>query len=153
MQYIWQLRNYLLFDRWYYQLIKWPFTFKQFLQKATLNAKVSNWGIELSDYNLKFKFIKGIRNMLANTLSRLINLELTESNLPEICYEYGYTMFEQLPDLYVDSSKHKPIPLVNVSNINATVMNQEKGEDIEIQFNSVWKIWLMHKVVTLSAPL
>ena len=31
---------------------------ERFLQK-TLNAKVNNWVTELSEYNIKFKFIKG----------------------------------------------------------------------------------------------
>ena len=34
-----------------------------------LNAKVNNWGIKLSDFNIKFKFIKGLKNMLADTQS------------------------------------------------------------------------------------
>ena len=43
-----------------------------------LNAEVNNWGVKLSESNIKFKFIKGVKNILADTLSRLINLELTE---------------------------------------------------------------------------
>ena len=31
---------------------------KQFLQKTTLTAKVNKWGVELSNYNIRFKFIK-----------------------------------------------------------------------------------------------
>ena len=38
---------------------------------------------------LNLEFIKGIKNTLANTLSRLINLKLTTPNLPEKeGYEY-----------------------------------------------------------------
>ena len=51
----------------------------------------------------------------------LVNLELTEMNPPEKeGYEYRYAMFEQLPYIYVDSSKHKPVLAINVSNIDAT---------------------------------
>ena len=32
---------------------------KRFLQKTTLNTKVYNWNAELSNYNIKFEFIKG----------------------------------------------------------------------------------------------
>ena len=39
---------------------------KRFLQKATLTAKVNNWGFELSDYIIKFKFRKGVENTLAD---------------------------------------------------------------------------------------
>ena len=32
---------------------------------------------------MKFKFIKGVKSTIAYTMSRLINLELMEPNLPE----------------------------------------------------------------------
>ena len=44
-------------------------------------------------------------------------------------------MFKQLPDTYVDSSKHKPVSLVNVSNVNATVMKQERDGGEEVHFS------------------
>ena len=53
-------------------------------------------------------------------------------------YKYQYARFEQLPDVYVDSSKHKLAPNVNVSNIN-TIVREEKGEDKEFSFYSVQK--------------
>ena len=44
--------------------------------------------------------------MLGDTLSSLTNLELTEPNLPEKeGYENIYNIFEQLHDIYVDSSR------------------------------------------------
>ena len=45
-----------------------PFTSEEILQKTTLNAKLNNWGVDLSDYNIKFKLIKGTKNMLAYVL-------------------------------------------------------------------------------------
>ena len=61
-------------------------------------------------------------------------LELTELKLPEKeAYKYGHAMFEQLPDIYVDSSKHKQAPSINVLHLSATVMKEGKGEDKEIQ--------------------
>ena len=108
----------------------------QFVQKTTLNADVNNWGVELSHYDIKCKFIKGIKNTLADTVSVLINLDLTELNSPE-GYEYGYAVFEQLPDIYVDSSKHEPVlPVnVNVSNIFATIIKEESSKNIEIKLS------------------
>ena len=48
---------------------------KSFLLKNTKNDKVNNWGVELaSRYNLKFEYIKGIKNTLADTMSRLVKL-------------------------------------------------------------------------------
>ena len=98
--------------------------------KTTFNAEVNSQGIESSDYNIKFKCIKEIKDTFADTLSMLVNLELTELNLPEKeGYEYGYTMFEKLPVICVDSSKHKPAPLTDVSNLNVDVMKEEKIDD------------------------
>ena len=42
---------------------------KKFLEKKTLNSKVSNWVVEISQYKIKFKYMKGIKNTLANTMS------------------------------------------------------------------------------------
>ena len=50
-------------------------------------------------------------------------------------YEYGYAMFEQLPDIYVDSSKHKPVLAVDVSNISITITKQEFSKDKENQLS------------------
>ena len=69
--------------------------------------------------------------MLAGTLSRLIILELTESNPPEKGdYENGYTMFKQLSDIHADS-KNSPVPPINISSINNTNDNVLQNKDIE----------------------
>ena len=50
---------------------------KTFLLKNTKNDKVNNWGVELaSKYTLKFEYVKGIKNTLADTMSRLVTLDL-----------------------------------------------------------------------------
>ena len=48
---------------------------RKFLAKNTLNSKVNNWAIEISPFHITFKYIKGIKNTLANTMSRLIDIE------------------------------------------------------------------------------
>ena len=71
---------------------------KKFLEKNTMNAKVNNWAVELESQNINFEFIAGTKNVLADTLSRLI--EFDESiKLPdeEPGYEFGYTPFDELP--------------------------------------------------------
>ena len=71
---------------------------KKFLEKNTMNAKVNKWAVELESQNINFEFIPGTKNILADTLSRLI--EFNESiKLPEEepGYEFGYTPFEELP--------------------------------------------------------
>ena len=44
---------------------------KKFLEKNTMNAKVNNWAVELESQKIDFVFIPGIKNVLADTLSRL----------------------------------------------------------------------------------
>ena len=49
---------------------------KSFLLKNTKKDKVNNWGVELaSKYILKFEYVKGIKNTLADTMSRLVTLD------------------------------------------------------------------------------
>ena len=49
---------------------------KSFLLKNTKHDKVNNWGVELaSKYTLKFEFVKGIKNTLADNMSRLATLD------------------------------------------------------------------------------
>ena len=48
---------------------------KRFLEKNTLNAKVNNWAVELESQKIDFAFIQGTKNVLADTLSRLIEID------------------------------------------------------------------------------
>ena len=48
---------------------------KKFLAKNTLNSKVNNWVIEISPFRITFEYIKGIKNILADTMSRLIEID------------------------------------------------------------------------------
>ena len=47
---------------------------RKFLAKNTLNSKVNNWAIKISPFHITFEYIKGIKNTLADTMSRLINI-------------------------------------------------------------------------------
>ena len=70
---------------------------KKFLEKKTLNVKVNNWAVEISPYKIKFEYIKGIKNTLADTMSRLIKIVPDTKPLPEPeGYEFGYYAFEEL---------------------------------------------------------
>ena len=64
---------------------------KSFLLKNTKNDKVNNWGVELaSKYTLNFEYVKGIKNTLADTMSRLVTLDpdITLVKEPE-GYQFG----------------------------------------------------------------
>ena len=46
-----------------------------FLQKNTLIPKVNNWAIEISPYRIQFEYTKGIKNTLADTMNRLVQID------------------------------------------------------------------------------
>ena len=71
---------------------------KKFLEKNTLNSKVNNWAVELESQNITFEYIPGICNTLADTLSRLIEMDENIKLQPEDeGKEFGYFPFEELP--------------------------------------------------------
>ena len=69
---------------------------EKFLLKNTLNSKVNNWAMELEAFNIQFDYIKGSSNILADTLSHLIAIDMP--TMPEEPgYEFGYAIFEEFP--------------------------------------------------------
>ena len=45
-----------------------------------MNAKVNNWAVELEFQNINFEFIAGTKNILADTLSRLMRVSNSQKN-------------------------------------------------------------------------
>ena len=92
---------------------------KKFLAKNTLNSKVNNWAIEISPFCITFEYIKGIKNTLADTMSRLINIDpqVQQDSEPE-GYEFGYYTFDTLPTLEVSNVETTPHTSVNVNDNN-----------------------------------
>ena len=77
---------------------------KKFLAKNTLNSKVNNWAIKISPFRITFECTKGIKNTLADTMSRLINIDPQVHPEPEPGgYEFGYYTFDKLPQLEVSN--------------------------------------------------
>ena len=83
---------------------------KKFLAKNTLNSKVNNWAIEISPFCITFEYIKGIKNTLADTMSRLtdINPQIQQDPEPE-GYEFGYFAFDTLPAMEVSTVETKEV--------------------------------------------
>ena len=74
---------------------------KRFIHKNTLNSKVNNWAMELESFNIWFEHIKGQNNILADTLSCLIDIDPDTQLTPKgNGYEFGYAVFEELPDIH-----------------------------------------------------
>ena len=47
---------------------------KKFLNKQTMNSKVNNWGMELEQFRLHLEWIQGSQNLLADSLSHLLDI-------------------------------------------------------------------------------
>ena len=75
---------------------------KKFLAKNTLNSKVNNWAIEIFPFRITFEYIKGIKNTLADTMNRLIDIDPQIVSIPEEDgFEFGYYAFDVLPPIVV----------------------------------------------------
>ena len=63
-----------------------------------------NWAIEISPFWITFEYIRGIKNTLADTMSRLIDIDpqIQPESEPE-GYEFGYYTFDSLPTLEVSN--------------------------------------------------
>ena len=67
---------------------------------------MNNWAVELESQKIEFKFIDGVKNVLADTLSRLIEID-EDVKLPEEKegHEFGYVPFEKLPPVKVEMTE------------------------------------------------
>ena len=75
---------------------------KKILRQNTMNTKVNNWAVELKSYNLKFEYIKGIKNTLTDTLSKLLEIDPDDALPAEPpSTEFGYNFFGELPPVEV----------------------------------------------------
>ena len=92
---------------------------EKFLQGKTLNNKVNNWGIELSNFKINFQHIKGKRNVMADALSRVKRLGLYDTQDPEPNgQEFGHTILEDLPPIKVSQivTNERPVKLLDCEN-------------------------------------
>ena len=73
---------------------------KKFLQKQTLNAKVNNWAVELEQFHLKLEWIQGVKNTLADSLLRLLDMD-PEAKLQaeKKGHEFGTFCFESINEI------------------------------------------------------
>ena len=70
---------------------------KKFLTRDTANNKVRNWAVELEGYRLKFEYIKGIKNTLADAMSRLVEILPDAELLPEPeGFEFGELVVSEI---------------------------------------------------------
>ena len=88
---------------------------KKFLAKNTLNSKVNNLGIEISPFRITFEYKKGIKITLADTMSRLIEIDSQVQQEQEpVGYEFGYYVFDSLPDIKVTGNELTMNSITNI---------------------------------------
>ena len=70
---------------------------KKFLNKQTMDSKVNNWVVELEQFRLHLEWIPGSRNLLADSLSRLLDVvpDAQKTKEPDD-QEFGSYCFEEL---------------------------------------------------------
>ena len=107
------------------------------MNKNTLNSKVNNWAVEISPFRITFEYIKGIKNTLADTMSRLINIDPDAELLPQDqgC-EYGYYLFDPLPPIHTDDIYHvDDIPEITITDPEDVTLTyfdpKDPGGDID----------------------
>ena len=102
---------------------------KKFLEKNTLNSKVNNWAVKLESQNIAFEYIPGIRNTLADTLSRLIEMDKSIKLPPEEeGKEFGYFPFEELPPVttqVIEEVIECEIGNINIQHTNPVHVNMD----------------------------
>ena len=134
---------------------------KSFLQKNTMNTKVNNWAIDITSRcrNIQFEYIKGIKNNLADTMSRLIEITPEIEQEPEPPgQEFGYDIFETLEPIettthYINELKeeiqvkHEAIPDDLLPIVDLT---ESQLEDIQMKDKFIKNI--VNKLVAKQQP-
>ena len=90
---------------------------KKFLNKQTMNSKVNNWAVELEQFRLHLEWIPGSRNLIADSLSRLLDVvpDAQKAKEPDD-QEFGSYCFEELePAKVMERISTKVIELIDSS--------------------------------------
>ena len=125
---------------------------KKFLNKQTMNSKVNNWAVELEQFRLHLEWIPGSWNLLANSLSRLLDVvpDAQKAKEPDD-QEFGSYCFEELEPAKVmetvstevieltDSSEYpkdsqKSRKQLDKPGVRRNSMEEKKTQDANIEF-------------------
>ena len=87
------------------------------MEKKTLNAKVNNWAVELEQFKIELDWISGVKNALADSLSRLLDMtpEAKPTHEPP-GEEFGVACFEEL-----ESAKVHKVFIEQIENVEIEV--------------------------------
>ena len=77
---------------------------KKFLLRNTKNDMVNNWAMELQQHTIEFEYIQGVKNTLADTMSRLVKITPDIEKEPEKPdQEFGRFIFEKIDPILVET--------------------------------------------------
>ena len=102
----------------------------KFLKQMTLNNTVNNWAMEIESFKINFVHIAGKDNVLADMLSRLIDINPDVELQPELKdYEFGHYAFETLSKARSKMVHEILTSLdgINVCEVNITYDNSENS--------------------------
>ena len=107
-----------------------------------MNSKVNNWAVELEQFRLHLEWIPGSRNLLADSLSRLLDVvpDAQKTNQPDN-QEFGSYCFEELePAKVMETINTEVIELTNSSEYaNDSQKSQKIQEKPVVKRNSTDK--------------
>ena len=108
---------------------------RKFLNKQTMNSQVNNWAVELEQFRLHLEWIPGTQNLLADSLSRLLDVvpDAQKTKEPDD-QEFGSYCFEELePAKVMEKVSTEVIELTDNSEYqNVSQKSQEKSSENEI---------------------
>ena len=101
---------------------------KKFLNKQTINLKVNNWAVELEQFRLHLEWIPVSQNLLANSLSHLLDIvpDAQKSKKPDD-QEFGSYCFEELePAKVMEAISTEVIELTDGSEDSKCLQKSQK---------------------------
>ena len=102
----------------------------KFLKQMTLNNTVNNWAMENESFKIKFVHIAGKANVLADMLSRLIDIDADVELQPELKdYEFCHYAFETLPKAR-SKVVHEVITSLDVVNVCEIIITYDNSENL-----------------------
>ena len=97
---------------------------RKFLNKQTMNCKVNNWAVELEQFKLHLDWIPGSKNLLVDSLSRLLDVNPDASQIDEPQgQEFGSYCFEDLQPA-------KVLEIINTEVIELKEAHSKDGENL-----------------------
>ena len=105
-----------------------PSASEKFLTKQTMNSKVNNWAVELEQFRLHLEWIPGTRNLLADSLSRLLDVVPDAQKTKETDdQEFGSYCFEELE------------PAKVMEKVSTEVIELNENSELPNDLQELWK--------------